>query len=103
MPCFFAISVLESAPRLTSCSIFTLVLRSFGGWYAPRLAITRAIEITSVALPPKTRRRAATQLAQHRHRAREHRTAHRSIQGHRVIGCHGYLELEALPRELARS
>lgn len=34
------------------------------------------------------------------------RTAHRSIEGHHVIGCHGYLELEtleALPRELARS
>ncbi|KAM7291323.1 hypothetical protein ISCGN_027896 [Ixodes scapularis] len=60
MLCFFAISVSESAPWSNSCSIFTFVLRSFGGQYVPRLAITLGIEITSVARPPKTRRTAAT-------------------------------------------
>ncbi|CAN7949859.1 unnamed protein product [Ixodes pacificus] len=60
MLCFFAISVLESAPWSTSCSMFTFVLRSFAKRYMPRLAMTLGIEITSVARPPKTLRTAAT-------------------------------------------
>ncbi|CAN8026892.1 unnamed protein product, partial [Ixodes persulcatus] len=78
MLCFFAISVLESAPWSTSCSIFTFVLRSFGGRLVPRLALTLGIEITSVARPPKTCRTTATSGAQHRpckrapHRSSQH-------------------------------